>query len=38
MGGTVNQVTLLGDWDEELDLGDWWVVLQRSNGEEGGRT
>ena len=34
-GGTVSQVTVLGDWDEELDPGEWWVV---SNGEgEGGK-
>ena len=25
-GGTVSQVMVLGDWDEELDPGDWWVV------------
>ena len=25
-GGTVSQVTVLGDWDEELDPGEWWVV------------
>ena len=38
-GGTVSQVTLLGDWDEELDPGEWWVVSQGSNGEgEGGKT
>ena len=24
--GTVSQVTVLGDWDEELDPGEWWVV------------
>ena len=34
-GGTVSQVTVLGDWDEELDPGDWWVVSQGSNGEGG---
>ena len=32
-GGTVSQVTVLGDWDEELYPGDWWVVSQGSNGE-----
>ena len=40
VGGTryVGQVTVLGDWDEELDPGEWWVVLQGSNGEgEGGK-
>ena len=37
-GGTVSQVTVLGDWDEELDPGEWWVVSQGSNGEgEGGK-
>ena len=37
-GGTVRQVTVLGDWDKELDLGEWWVVSQGSNGEgEGGK-
>ena len=37
-GGTVGQVTVLGDWDEELDPGEWWVVSQWSNGEgEGGK-
>ena len=34
-GGTVSQVTVLGDWDEELDPGEWWVVSQGSNGEGG---
>ena len=34
-GGTVSQVTVLGDWDEELELGEWWVVSQGSNGEGG---
>ena len=34
-GGTVNQVTVLGDWDEELDPGEWCVVSQGSNGEGG---
>ena len=34
-GGTVSHVTVLGDWDEELDPGDWWVVSQGSNGEGG---
>ena len=30
-------MTVLGDRDEELDPGEWWVVLQGSNGEgEGG--
>ena len=33
--GTVSQVTVLGDWDEELNPGDWWVVSQGSNGEGG---
>ena len=32
-GGTVSQVTVLGDWDEELDPGKWCVVSQGSNGE-----
>ena len=37
-GGTVSQVTVLGDWDEELDPGEWWVVSQGSNWEgEGGK-
>ena len=34
-GGTISQVTVLGDWDEELDPGEWWVVSQGSNGEGG---
>ena len=34
-GGTVSQVTVLGDGDEELDPGEWWVVSQGSNGEGG---
>ena len=34
-GGTVSQVTVLGDWDEELDPGDWWVVSRGSTGEGG---
>ena len=34
-GGTVSQVTVLGDLDEELDPGEWWVVSQGSNGEKG---
>ena len=34
-GGTVSQVTVFGDGDEELDPGDWWVVSQGCNGEEG---
>ena len=34
-GGTVSQVRVLGDWDEELDPGDWWVVSQGSTGERG---
>ena len=34
-GGTVSQVTMLGDWDEKLDPGEWWVVSQGSNGEGG---
>ena len=34
-GGTVSQVTVLGDWDEELDPGEWWVVSHGSNGEGG---
>ena len=25
-GETVSQVTVLGDWDEELDPGELWVV------------
>ena len=28
-------MTLVGDWDEELDPGEWWVVSQAYN-EEGG--
>ena len=37
-GWTVNQVTVLGDWDDELDPGELWVVSQGSNGEgEGGK-
>ena len=28
-------MTVLGDWDEELDPGEWWVVSQGSNGEGG---
>ena len=35
-GRTVSQVTVLGDWDEELDPGEWCVVSQGSNGEGGG--
>ena len=31
--GTVSQVTVLGDWDEEIDPGQWWVVSQGSIGE-----
>ena len=34
-GGSVSQVTVLGDWDEELDPGEWRVVSQGSNGEGG---
>ena len=34
-GGTVNQVTVLADWDEELDPGECWVVSQGPNGEGG---
>ena len=30
---TVSQVTVLGDWDEEVDPGDWWEVSQGSTGE-----
>ena len=34
----MSQVTVLGDWDEELDPGEWWVVSQGSNGKgEGGK-
>ena len=30
-------MTVLGDWHEEFDAGEWWVVSQGSNGEgEGG--
>ena len=37
-GGTVSQVTVLRDGDEEWDPGEWWVVSQGSNGEgEGGK-
>ena len=28
-------MTVLGDWDQELHPGEWWVVSQGSN-EEGG--
>ena len=31
-GGTVNQVTVLGDRDEELRPQEWWVVSQGSEG------
>ena len=24
--GTISQVTVLGDWDQELDPGEWRVV------------
>ena len=34
-GGSVSQVTVLGDWDEELHPGEWWVLSQGSNGEWG---
>ena len=34
-GGTVSQIMVLGDWDEELDPEEWWVVSQGSNGEGG---
>ena len=36
-GGTVSQVTVLGDWDEDfpMDPGEWWVVSQGSDGEGG---
>ena len=34
-GGTVGQVAVLGDWDDELDRGDYWVISQGSNGEGG---
>ena len=34
-GRALGQVTMLGDWDQELDPGEWWVVLQGSNGEGG---
>ena len=34
-GGTVSQVMVLGDWDGELDPGEWWLVSQGSNGEGG---
>ena len=34
--GPVSQVTVLRAWDEELDPGDKWVVLEGSN-EEGGK-
>ena len=27
--------SVLGDWDEELDPRDWWVISQGSNGEGG---
>ena len=36
-GGSVNQVTVLGDWDVELDPGDSWVVSQGSTREEKGK-
>ena len=35
MGGGVSQVTVLGDWNQELDPGEWWVVSQGSNGAAG---
>ena len=31
-GGTVSQVTVLGDWDEELAPGNWWLVSQGDTG------
>ena len=34
-GGTVSQVMVLRDWDEELDPEVWWVLSQGSNGEGG---
>ena len=34
-GGTVNQVTMLGAWDEDLCPDEWWMVSQGSNGECG---
>ena len=34
-GGTVGQVTVLGDWDEELRPKEWWVVSQWSEGGQG---
>ena len=35
-GGTVSQVTVLRDWDEELDAV-WWVVSQGTTGGGGGQ-
>ena len=32
-GATLSQVTVLGDWDDELDPGAWWVVSQGSTGD-----
>ena len=32
-GGTINQVMVFEDWEEELDPGDWWVVWHGSNGQ-----
>ena len=34
-GGNITQVTVLGDWDEELDPGDRWVVSQGPMGTGG---
>ena len=35
-GRSVIQVTVFGDWVEELDRGEWCVVSQGSKGEGGG--
>ena len=34
-GGTVSQVTVFGEWDEELDPEEWWVISQGFNEEAG---
>ena len=38
-GGTANHVTVLGDCNEEVDPGEWWVVSQgpMGKGERRGR-
>ena len=34
-GNPVLRVTVLVDWDDELDPREWWVISQGSNGEGG---